>query len=163
MIVPIVGNVTYSITLDPSVWIFDQRKILLEEVFSKKENEDIENDEIKKAAERWNRALHPQHSKPPVNPNISRSEGEKILQNTYVMPIHEFIESAEPHPDAEKVALEINGSEDVIISLSDLKKGFLLFAVDGKPLKEDGPVHFYFNDKTKKDSPITNVSKINIL
>ncbi|MDC1541859.1 hypothetical protein N8498_03925 [Candidatus Pseudothioglobus singularis] len=166
MIVPIVGNVTYSITLDPSVWIFDKRKILLDDAFKKnssEQEESTEEAETKKAAERWNRALHPKHSKPPVNPDISRAEGEEILKNTYVMPIREFIESAEPAKEATEAALEVKGGDDVIISLSDLKQGFLLFAVEGKPLKEDGPVHFYFNDDAKRDIPIKGVSKIKIL
>ncbi len=36
MIIQIKGNVKYPITLDPSVWIFDDRKILLEDAFKDK-------------------------------------------------------------------------------------------------------------------------------
>jgi len=160
MILPIVGNVTYSITLDPTVWIFDNRKILLEEAFSDGIKNKPENNEAKKAAERWNRALHPEYSKPPVNPNISKSEGEEILKNTYVMPIREFLETAELKPDAKKATLEINDSEDVVIPLGDLKEGYFLFAVEGKPLKDDGPVYFYYRDGSNLDNPIKNIKKI---
>lgn len=36
LIIQIKGNVKYPITLDPSVWIFDDRKILLEDAFKDK-------------------------------------------------------------------------------------------------------------------------------
>jgi hypothetical protein len=164
MIVPILGNVTYSITLDPSVWIFDDRKVELEKVFEEPNQETEQAKEAsKKAAERWNKALHPQHSKPPVNPNISRAEGEKILTKTYAIPVRDFIESAEPGQGATEAALILNGSEEVVLSLSDLQEGFLLFSKEGKPLKDDGPVHFYYNNPTKRDQPVKSVSKIKIL
>src|SRR5690625_6189198 len=38
VIVQLAGNVGYPITLDPTVWIFDDRKVLLEEEFIKKED-----------------------------------------------------------------------------------------------------------------------------
>ncbi|HLR69905.1 MAG TPA: hypothetical protein VK085_00560 [Pseudogracilibacillus sp.] len=164
MIVPILGNVTYSITLDPSVWIFDDRKVELDKAFDQSKAAIEEEIEIsRKAAERWNKALHPQHSKPPVNPNISRAEGKEILKRTYVIPVRDFIESAEPGQNATEAALVINGSEDFILPLTDLREGFLLFSREGKPLKEDGPVHFYYSDPTKSDQPIKNVLKIKIL
>ncbi|MDY0408070.1 hypothetical protein [Paracerasibacillus soli] len=37
MIVQLTGNITYPITLDPTVWIFDDRKIKLEEAFNEKD------------------------------------------------------------------------------------------------------------------------------
>ena len=34
MIIQLTGNVRYQITLDPSTWIFDDRKIVLEDLLS---------------------------------------------------------------------------------------------------------------------------------
>jgi hypothetical protein len=159
MIVPITGNVTYAITLDPTVWIFDDRKILLEDAFSINTDPETEIDEAEKVAKRWERAVYPQYMKPPVNKSISRHEGEKFLKNSYVMPLIDFIENAELKPDA-SIATLVTKDIDKQISLSELKDGYLQFAHHGKPLKDDGPVYFYFNDGSNKETPIRNVCKI---
>lgn len=158
MIVPITGKVAYSITLDPTVWIFDDRKVLLDEAFTKKTGFKENTEELESAAQRWDRAVH-QQIKPPVNKSISRFEGEKILKNSYVMPISDFIENAEIKPDATDATL-VTKKGDIQISLVELKDCYLQFARDGKPLKEDGPVYLFFQDGSNKDEPIKHVSKI---
>ena len=35
-IIPVIGKVKYSITLDPSVWIFDERKLELTTFFDER-------------------------------------------------------------------------------------------------------------------------------
>lgn len=159
MIVPIKGNVTYSITMDPTVWIFDDRKVLLEEAFTKKPNESDKENEFDKTAQRWSQEVYQQKIKPPVNKSINRFEKEKILKNSYVMPINDFIEHAELKSDAKEATL-VTDQGDVNISLDDLKNCFLLFSVDGKPLKEDGPVHLFYQDGSNKDKPITGIKEI---
>ncbi|WP_174613125.1 hypothetical protein [Virgibacillus ihumii] len=160
MIVPILGNVTYKITLDPTVWIFDDRKVLLDEAFQDNKNEeDQTNDEIKQASERWDRAVYQQKINPPVNRSISRFEREKILVNSYVMPIRDFLENAGISNDATGVTLATKNG-DVELSIDELLDSYFLFAIEGKPLKTDGPVHLYFKDGSNKDNPITGVEKI---
>ncbi|MFD1038740.1 hypothetical protein ACFQ3N_10110 [Virgibacillus byunsanensis] len=159
MIVPIIGNVTYSITLDPTVWIFDDRKVLLDEAFNEKNNITEEVDELEQAAQRWNREIYQQKINPPVNKSISKFEREKILENSYVMPLHEFIDHAEIKNNAKSAKL-VTDSDDVSVSLTQLKNSYLLFAIDGKPLKENGPVHLYYQDGSNKDNPIVGVQKI---
>ncbi|HLR80333.1 MAG TPA: hypothetical protein VK119_07090 [Bacillota bacterium] len=159
MIVPIVGNVTYSITMDPTVWIFDDRKIKLEDAFSADAEDHDEDDELEKAAERWNREVYQQKIKPPVNKSINRFKREDILKNTYVMPIDDFLGHAEVKPDAQSATLVTDG-EDVQLSLEKLQNCFLLFARDGKPLKDNGPVHILYKDGSNRDNPITGVKKI---
>lgn len=160
MIVPITGNIAYKITLDPTVWIFDDRKILLEEAFSNKVNkEPDEEDELEQSAQRWNRAVNQHKIKPPINKSISRFEREKILVNSYVMPIGEFVNYAEIKDTATDVTLSTKNGE-IKISLDDLRNCYLLFAIEGKPLKEDGPVHLFYQDGSNKDEPITGVEKI---
>ncbi|HLR66022.1 hypothetical protein [Virgibacillus alimentarius] len=161
MIIQLTGNVTYPITLDPTVWIFDDRKILLEDAFSKNKTdiESVEADELEKAAERWSREIYQQKIKPPINKSISRLEGKKILTNSYVMPINDFINHAEVKPDAKNATL-VTKNEEVNISLDELRNCYLMFAYNGKPLKEDGPVYFYYGDGSNKDAPIKEVQKI---
>lgn len=162
MIIPINGNVNYPITLDPTVWIFDDRKIIFEEAFSKQPVQDVKVNELEKAAQQWDQEVNPQRIKPPVNKSISKFEREKILVNTYVMPIQDFIEHAEIKEGSKNAILHTSSNNETI-TLEELKNGYLLFAIEGKPIKEDGPVHFYFKDHSKVNEPIKGVQKISII
>ena len=55
MIVQVNGNVKFPITLDPSVWIFDDRKVLLEEYLQN--GLIIENNDEKKGHSTSNKGL----------------------------------------------------------------------------------------------------------
>ncbi|SHF48541.1 molybdopterin-binding protein [Ornithinibacillus halophilus] len=157
MIVPITGKIQYTITMDPTVWIFDDRKIILEEAFTANEQVTEEN-ELEKAAERWDSEISP-NIKPPVNKSISRLEGKKILTESYVMPVKDFIGHAEIKPDAEQAML-VTSNGEVILSLEELEQSYLLFSINGKPIKDDGPVHLYFKDGSNKDNPIKAINNI---
>ncbi|GGA83626.1 hypothetical protein [Ornithinibacillus halotolerans] len=159
MIVPILGNVTYQITLDPTVWIFDDRKIILEEAFSNQEtNEEI--DEAKLAAERWEKAITTsRQARPPVNKSLTKHERENILKYSYVMPINDFLDYAEIKDGSNTVSLKTE-TGDVNLTLEELYNSYLLFAIDGQPLKEDGPVHLIFKDGSNKKTPIKGINKI---
>ncbi|MFC7061339.1 hypothetical protein [Halobacillus seohaensis] len=163
MIVQILGNVRYPITLDPTVWIFDDRKLTYDEVFnpsavSETEVEDSE-DEIKRKSLRFDREIYQQKINPPVNKSINRYEKERILKETFLMPIKPFIHSSEPEANVEEVLLVTNNGEHTL-NADRFADGLLLFSKNGKPLKEDGPVHLYFSDETEQQSPITGITKI---
>src|SRR5690625_3030244 len=94
MIIQFKGNVTYPITLDASVWIFDDRKVILEEAFLDNKVEE-KDDSLKKAAEMFNQELYFQTKvKPPVNKSINKFEKEKILEHSFVMPFEDFFNHA---------------------------------------------------------------------
>lgn len=165
MIIPIIGNVTYSITLDPSVWIFDERKVLLDDAFREQttQNEKSNEEEFtKKLADRFNREVYQSNAKVPrVNKGLTKKEGEEILKNTYVMPLSDFIENAEIKDEAKKATFITESGEETI-SIQDLKDGYFLFSINGKVIKDQGPVHFYFKDGSNKENPIKGIQKINI-
>lgn len=159
MIIQLKGKVTYPITLDASVWIFDDRKVILEEAFLPNEEVALE-DQAKKAAELFDQDLYFKTKiKPPVNKTLSRYEKEQALTQSFVMPIGEFIKNAEILADATTAILQTNG-DDVIITIDQLMDALILFAVDGKPVKEDGPVHLLFGDGTNQNDPIKGVKTI---
>lgn len=161
MIIQLKGKVTYPITLDASVWIFDDRKVILEEAFLPKEEKPKE-DQAKKAAQLFDQELYFKTKvKPPVNKTLNRYEREQALTHSFVMPIGEFIKNAEIKRDASKAILKTIG-DDVIISIEQLLEAYILFAKDGKPLKEEGPVHLYFGDGSNKDNPIKGIKAITI-
>lgn len=158
MIVQLKGKVNYPITLDPTVWIFDDRKIVLEEVFNNDDNKNENSDEyIKKRAEMFEQTYN--SIKPPVNRSINRFEREKILVNSFVMPIKDFINHAEIKNEAKRVILKRN-NDDVIITIDQLKECYLIFALKGKPIKEEGPVQLLFGDGSNKLDPIKNITQI---
>jgi|SRR5690625_372709 len=159
MIIQLKGNVQFPLTLDASVWIFDDRKVILEEAFSNKV-QTKEEDQVKKTAEMFDQEVYFQTKiKPPVNKSIHKFEKEKILKHSFVMPIKDFIKTAEIKETAERAILKTN-EDDVIISIEQLTSAYFLFAKDGKPLKDDGPVHLYFGDGSNKEAPIKNIKEI---
>jgi len=162
LIIPILGNVTYQITLDPSVWIFDDRKIRFEDAFQTETKTNEQSSPELEAAKRWDRAVYPDHIKPPVNRSISRMEGKEILKNSYVIPLSDFIENAEIKHDAESAVLETNTGE-VSISIDQLTNSYMLFAWNGKKLKNGGPAHLYFRDGSNKKNPIKGIKKIRVI
>lgn len=163
MIIRLIGNVKYPLTLDPTVWIFDDRKIPLEEAFTTKNKSTVsEEEEWKKTSQAWDKEIYQQKIKPPVNKSISRMEGKKILEGTFVMPIKDFLSTAEPDFNAQTATLLNEDGLSVSITLNELEDSLLLFAKDGKPVREEGPVHLYFQDGSNKDQPIRGISKIEI-
>lgn len=159
-IVPIIGNVNFQITLDPSVWIFDDRKIEREE-FLNAEDKSVHDFLAEREADQT--GIREGVVRPPINRSIKRFEREKILTESYFMPLIPFLTTSEPKDDAKGVRLEQTNGESVDLTIDQAKNGLLYFAENGKPLKESGPVHFYFGDKSNKDNPITDVHKIIVL
>ncbi|SFM00673.1 hypothetical protein SAMN04487943_106154 [Gracilibacillus orientalis] len=150
MIIQIKGNVKYQITLDPSVWIFDDRKVKLEEAFKAATvpNEDVVESNIK---------LH----KPPVNHSIKKYNKKELLEHSYLMPIQEFIENAEVDENAEVAILKTADAEHTI-SIDQLYASYLLFSIDGKIIKEHGPAYFYHGDGSNQDEPIMGIKVIEL-
>lgn len=62
----------------------------------------------------------------------------------------------------QKKKVLVTKRKEIVISIADLYNSYLLFALDGKPLTEDGPVHLLFKDGSNKDNPIKGVTKIKI-
>ncbi|KGX88588.1 hypothetical protein [Pontibacillus litoralis] len=159
MVIQLTGNVQYTITLDPSVWIFDDRKIDFSKAFSKIEQDKSDDDELKKKAQFWDREVYQQQINPPVNKSINSFEKKKILEGTFVMPIHHFLENALVYDNAKGAILETTNGE-IHITLDELQHSLLLFAQKGKQIQEDGPVHLYFQDGSNQQDPITGINKI---
>ncbi|SER97222.1 hypothetical protein SAMN04487944_11429 [Gracilibacillus ureilyticus] len=152
MIIQIKGNVKFPITLDPSVWIFDDRKIILEEAFNKKQME--ENTE-EFSGQDSNRI------KPQVHNSIKKFNKNELLNNSYVMPIYDFVKNAEVNENASMVTLK-SDNNSIDISVEQLLNGLLQFSIDGKQIVNEGPAYFYFKDGSNKDNPIKNVKEIYI-
>ncbi len=162
-IIPIKGKVKFSITLDSGVWIFDDRKIDLTTYF---EQEAVEEDQLEKYIEEtskhWSREIQEGATYPPTLKTEKKYEKEKVLTGTFGIPLKPFLENAEILEGATSVMIETT-EEPITVSLEDACNIVLGFSLNGKPLKEDGPIHVYYGDGSNKENPITHVKGFNII
>ncbi|MDQ0231311.1 peptidyl-prolyl cis-trans isomerase [Metabacillus malikii] len=159
-IINIKGNVVYPITLDPGVWIFDDRKVDLKTYFQK---ENVETDELaeytKSVSKHWEREIMEGAVFPPTLKTEKIYEKQKVLTGTFGIPLKPFLTNAHINDDAKSVTF-VTKDEHFTISIEDAYHVILGFSIDGKPLREDGPVHIYFGDGSNVNSPIKHLKEI---
>jgi hypothetical protein len=163
-IVALNGKVNYPLTLDPGVWIFDDRKEDLDTLFDKEpDKESAQEKYLRDVSAHWDRELQEGAIPPSENEKQKPKTTlkETLLTSSFAISLSYFIYNAQPHPDAVKVIIE-SGDGRVEITLNDAQNGYLAFSENGKPLKEDGPVHFYFGDGRNKENPIKRITAITV-
>ncbi|CAM3088924.1 peptidyl-prolyl cis-trans isomerase [Filibacter tadaridae] len=162
-IIPIKGNVRHSITLDPTVWIFDDRRIDLDEYFT---NGYVEKDPLeayKKAmGKHWSREIMEGSTFPPTLKSEETFEDSKEITGTYGISLSHFLKIADPLENAQTLFIETTDGNSHPFPLSEAKEFIFKFCDEGKPVLEDGPVHVYFKDGSNIDKPIRNVTAIRI-
>ncbi|WHY74287.1 peptidyl-prolyl cis-trans isomerase [Fictibacillus enclensis] len=153
------GNVKYKLAIDPGVFIFDERKFDLTTYFDR--DEDLESEEekyLKAVSSHWDRELIEGSAPPEKKSKPNKSLKETISTGTFAIALSHFIKNAVP--DANASVLEVQSEDGYVeLSLEDGMKAILGFSLKGKPLREDGPVHFYYGDGRNKDNPIKNIRK----
>ncbi|WP_226644137.1 peptidyl-prolyl cis-trans isomerase [Mesobacillus subterraneus] len=158
-IIPITGKVKYKITLDPGVWIFDDRKVDLNTYFSEDQKADDALEEYTKSVSKhWDREIMEGAVYPPTLKTEVKYEKEKVLTGTFGIPFKPFLVNAEPDETAKTVIIEYGDNAQAALPLVEATQIILGFSKDGKPLKEDGPLHVYYQDGSNKDNPIKNVT-----
>ncbi|TDL72678.1 peptidyl-prolyl cis-trans isomerase [Rhodococcus qingshengii] len=156
-IIVLSGKVKYTITLDPTVWIFDDRKVDLTTYFSTSfENKNELEEYTKSVSKHWDREIMEGAVYPPTLKTEKKYEKEKVLTGSFGIPILPFLKNAELVEDAVALTIKTTASEHEI-SLDKAKDLILGFSYGGKPLSEDGPVHIYFGDGSNLLDPIKNV------
>ena len=157
------GKVRFQITLDPSVWIFDDRKVDLTTYFTttKEEQSELET-YLKHTSAHWDREIRDGAAFPPIRKSVQKFKKEQLIMGTFGIPLDPFLKNAEIADEATHV--EIHTTHDTfILSLEEAKSAILGFSKNGKPLREDGPVHLYFGDGSNTDNPIRNIRKFIII
>ncbi|MGG0720292.1 peptidyl-prolyl cis-trans isomerase [Robertmurraya massiliosenegalensis] len=156
-IVMLSGNVKYTITLDPSVWIFDDRRKDLHTYFHEQQEElDTLEEYTKEVSKHWDREIIEGAVVPPTLKTEKKYLKEELLTGTFCIPFKPFLKNAEVSENAKTLMIEtIDGT--VTIPLTEAEKMVLGFSKDGKPLKEDGPIHCYYGDGSNYENPIKNV------
>jgi hypothetical protein len=157
-IIPIKGKVKYRITLDPGVWIFDDRKVDLNTYFKEEQPSDSSLEEYTKSiSKHWDREITEGAVYPPTLKTEVKFQKEKVLNGSFGILLKPFLENAEPDAEASIVIVE-SGTKEVKLPLSEAYSLVLGFSKDGKPLKEDGPLHIYYQDGSNIETPIKNVT-----
>ncbi|AMA72447.1 MULTISPECIES: hypothetical protein [Aneurinibacillus] len=162
-VITISGNVKYSITLDPSVWIFDDRKFKLEDFFANIGQEKTEgaDDSLMKIGQRWDRELT-QGVAPTQQSEKLFAEKKKIVGD-YGMNLGPFLKNAEPNETASTLVCKRESGEEIRIPLSEAYEAVVCFAIDGKPIRKDGPVYLYYGDGRNMDNPIKGITGFEII
>ncbi len=157
------GAIQYKITLDPSVWIFDERKIDLATFTGElTANESDQQAYIKGTGAQWDKEMAEGAQLPSASNSMMRAR--KALEGDYAMPLAPFIKNAEPHSGVSHVRIHRANGDSVTVSLADANQAILQFSKDGKPLRDRGPAYLYLPDTWKqKQAPIDQITAFEFL
>jgi hypothetical protein len=162
-IIIINGKVNFQITLDPGVWIFDDRKVDLTTYFTQEREANDELEEYTKSVSKhWDREIREGAIVPPTLKTERTFKKQKVLNGTFGIPFKPFLENAELQEDATMVQF-ITADDPVTLSLEKAYEIILGFSLKGKPLQEDGPIHLYFGDGSNASNPIKNIKEIRVI
>lgn len=145
-IVQIKGNVGYSITLDPSVWLFDDRKQKLEDFFSAAIQEEDQLEAYTKAAsEHWDREVTEGATPPSEKKEKKKTIKEQLTTETFGISFRDFLKNSNPTETAETVIV-VSEEGNHTFPIEQAYQFVLCFSNEGKALTEDGPIHVYYNN-----------------
>ncbi|MBD3106864.1 peptidyl-prolyl cis-trans isomerase [Bacillus sp. AGMB 02131] len=145
-IVQIKGNVGYSITLDPSVWLFDDRKQKLEDFFGAAIQEEDQLEAYTKAAsEHWDREVTEGATPPSEKKEKKKTIKEQLTTETFGILFRDFLKNSAPTETAETVIV-VSEEGNHAFPIEQAYQFVLCFSNQGKALTEDGPIHVYYNN-----------------
>lgn len=160
-IVLITGNVKHSITLDPGVWIFDDRKKRLDEFFQEQEELiDPLTAYQQKMGQQWDKELQEG-----ATPNADREKlfvQKKDISGDWGIPFHPFLQNASPSDTATTVLCHLQSGQCISLTLQQAKESILCFALDGKPIREQGPIHLLFKNGENRLDPIKGIIRFEL-
>ncbi|MCD8914499.1 hypothetical protein K2V61_02835 [Staphylococcus simulans] len=135
--IQIKGKVKFPITLDSTTWIFDDRKVKIEDleagVFEGTKPVEFQNNR------EWNRAILEGQTNPPTLNSEIKYKKRAMIEDTFVINMTPFFKNAEPDDSA--AAIRLSNEEDAIeVPLSLLPYLFFKFADKGKRLYDDNGV-----------------------
>ena len=161
-IIPIKGAVKFELTLDPTVWIFDDRKLDLNTYFVSEKVEENNEKYLREMGAHWSREIMEGAVFPPTLKTERKFDRKGMMTGTFGMEIKPFLKNAEIADGANEVVFECTTGEEFAFPLQQAESFILKFSQDGKPLLVDGPVHVLFADGSNVENPIKNVRAIRI-
>lgn len=149
------GKVKKPLTIDPTVWIFDERKIDIQSFFETTIQLEDDNDlanYTQKISKQFDKEML-EGSEPP-NPNRDSNrikyDRQELINGSFGMPLRSFIRNAAPYDDAQSILVETTENQHVTLPIEKADYLVAAFSDHGQPLKEDGPVHLYVADGTTR-------------
>ena len=160
-IITIKGNVKHTITLDPTVWIFDDRKVDLNTFFTEEHVERDEDEEYKRSmGKHWSREIMEGATFPPTLKTEKKFDRQKMVTGTFGISLDHFVKNAIPAEDAKTISfLTMDGAKESF-PVSEVGNFLFKFSQDGKPLTEDGPAHLLFKDGSNLEQPLRKITDI---
>ena len=135
--IQIKGAVKFPITLDSTTWIFDDRKVKIEDiengVFDGTKPVNFEDNR------EWNRAILEGQTSPPTLNSEIKYRKRSVLEDSFAINMTPFFKNAEPYETATTIRL-FNDNDSIEIPIELLPYLFFQFAKDGKRLYDDNSV-----------------------
>lgn len=160
--IPVKGAVKFAITLDPTVWIFDDRRLDLTTYFaSEKPLEDNEK-YLREMGAHWSREIMEGAVFPPTLKSERKFDRKGMQTGTFGMELKPFLNNAEISAEATAVVFECANGEEHTFSVEEATGLIFKFSQDGKPITDGGPVHLLYADGSNVSEPIKEVVAIRV-
>lgn len=161
-IIPIKGAVTYNLTLDPTVWIFDDRKLDLKTYFSQAPVKDDDEKYLREVGAHWSREIMEGAVFPPTLKTERKFDRKGMMTGTFGILIAPFLNNAGIKEEATEVVFECRNGDEYVFPIEEAKTLIFKYSEEGKPLTTDGPVHLLYGDGSNIDTPITQIAAIRV-
>ncbi|MCG1008610.1 hypothetical protein J4760_00950 [Salinicoccus sp. ID82-1] len=157
MIIQIMGNVRFQITLDPSTWIFDDRKEELDKIL--RNDADEEQIDFSDSKE-WNRQIIEGTTKPPTLKSEKKFKKQQLLDGTFAICLKPFLEYAEPVRGEDAMITFTHEADTTILPYDARHTFYAHFSRDGKQLYEDGLIDVLVIKEGEIETRLEHVSGI---
>ena len=162
-IISITGAVQYKLTLDPTVWIFDDRKLDLNTYFDQEKQTADDEKYLREVGAHWSREIMEGAVFPPTLKTERKFDRKGMMTGTFGIEIKPFLENAEILDEATSVVFDTTDGKSHTFPIEQAKTLIFKFSQEGKPLLEDGPVYILFADGSNRDNPIKNIQSIRVV
>lgn len=145
--IQIKGLVKFPITLDSTTWIFDDRKVKIEDIESGvfEGTKPIRFEDNRE----WNRAILEGQTNPPTLNSEIKYRKRSVLEDSFAINMTPFFKIAEPKDNATAIKL-FNDESSIEVPIELLPYLFFQFAKVGKRMYDDNAVDsFVFNPDEK--------------
>ena len=159
MVIQIKGNVKFNITLDPTTWIFDDRKVSLNDLqLSRTSHDEITFDDSKE----WNRQILEGGTNPPTLKSEKKFKKQQLLEEDYCINMEVFFNNAELNDDAKEVLLTNVDDKQLTIPVESLKNLYFQFSKQGKRIHENGSVDAFVFESGEVNESLNQANQIEV-
>jgi len=159
MVIQILGDIKFQITLDPSTWIFDDRKITLEDALKAEHDDDsiLFSDNTE-----WNRQIIEGSSKPPTLKSEKKYKNSQLLEETFIIKLDTFLEYTEPERDEDAMITYTHDEGTTILPYNERSTHYAQFSIDGKRMYDDNMIDLVIISDNNIETRLQHVTGISI-